>query len=101
MKTATFSHIPAFTTEQIEEQIGYFLDHDCVIGVEYTTQPNPSLTFWNWWKPPLYTLPTVNEVMTEIEACKAKNPEGCIRLTIYDKAHQTQVMNFVVHRPES
>jgi len=100
MKTETFSYLPTFTMEQIEKQIQYFLDNDWVVGIEYTSQPDPALAFWDWWKLPLFNTRSVDEIMSEIETCKSKNPESYVRLTSYDNIRQTQVMSFVVHRPE-
>jgi len=100
MKTETFSYLPTFTMEQIEKQIQYFLDNDWVVGIEYTSQPDPALAFWDWWKLPLFNMRSVDEIMSEIETCKSKNPESYVRLTSYDNIRQTQVMSFVVHRPE-
>jgi len=99
MKTETFSYLPTFTREQVEKQIQYFLKMNWVVGIEYTSQPDPKLAFWDWWKLPLFNVRTVGEIMSEIEACKAAN-DGCyIRITSYDNARQTQVMGFVVHKP--
>jgi ribulose-bisphosphate carboxylase small chain len=99
MKTETFSYLPTFTREQIEKQIQYFLKNNWVVGIEYTSQPNPSLAFWDWWKLPLFSMKSVGEIMTEIEACKTNHTDCFIRITSYDNASQTQVMSFVVHRP--
>lgn len=100
MKTETFSYLPALTTEEIEKQIQCFLDNGWVVGIEYSSQPGPTLTFWDWWKLPLFNLRSVSEIMAEIEGCRSKNLESYVRLTSYDNARQTQVMSFVVHRPE-
>jgi len=100
MKTETFSYLPALTIEMIEKQIQYFLDNDWIVGIEYTSQPDPALAFWNWWRLPLFNIRSADEIMSEIETCKSKNPESYIRLTSYDNTRQTQVTSFVVHRPE-
>lgn len=100
MKTETFSYLPALTREQIEKQIAYFLNKGCVIGIEYSSRPEPRLAFWDWWKLPLFSFRTVGEIMSEIEACKASHPQSYIRITSYDASRQAQVMSFVVHRPE-
>lgn len=99
MKTETFSYLPAFSREQIEKQIQYFLKMNWVVGIEYTSQPNPTLAFWDWWKLPLFNIRTVDEIMAEIKACKTANPDCYIRITSYDNVRQTQVMSFVVHKP--
>ncbi len=99
MKTETFSYLPAFTGKQMENQIRYFLDKGWVIGIEYSSQPGPALAFWDWWKLPLFTIHSVDEITAEIEACKAKHAQSYIRVTGYDNARQAQVMSFVVHHP--
>lgn len=98
MKTETFSYLPAFTGEQVEKQIAHFLNSGCVIGIEYSSQPGPALAFWDWWKLPLFKMRAVDEIMAEIEACKAAHPQSYVRVTSYDNVRQAQVMSFVVHR---
>ena len=99
MKTETFSYLPAFTGEQVEKQVQYFLNNGCVIGIEYSSLPGPALAFWDWWKLPLFNMRSVDEIMSEIEFCKANHPDSYIRITSYDNTRQTQVMSFVVHHP--
>ena len=99
MKTETFSYLPTFTHEQIEKQIQYFLNNGWVIGIEYSSHLDPALVFWDWWKLPLFNMRSVDEIVAEIEACKANHANSYIRITSYDNTRQTQVMSFVVHRP--
>ena len=99
MKTETFSYLSALTSEQVEKQIQYFLNNGWVVGIEYSSQPSPALAFWDWWKLPLFNMRSVDEIMTEIEACKANHSDSYIRITSYDNARQTQVMSFVIYRP--
>src|SRR5574342_1138905 len=100
MKTETFSYLPALTKEQIEKQIQYFLDNSWVVGIEYSSQPDPALAFWDWWKLPLFNIRMVGETRAEIEACRAEHANSFIRITSYDNTRQAQVMSFVVHHPE-
>lgn len=99
MKTETFSYLPAFTGEQIEKQIQHFLNNGCVVGIEFSSQPSPTLGFWDWWKLPLFNMRSVSEIMAEIEACKEHHRDSYIRITSYDNARQSQAISFVVHRP--
>jgi ribulose-bisphosphate carboxylase small chain len=99
MKTETFSYLPALTSEQVEKQIQHFLNNSWVIGIEYSSQPGPALAFWDWWKLPLFNMRSVDEIMAEVEFCKANHPDSYIRITSYDNTRQTQVMSFVVHHP--
>ena len=100
MKTETFSYLPILTREQIEKQIQYFLNNGWIIGIEYSSHPGPALAFWDWWKLPLFNMRSANEIMIEIESCKANHSKSFIRITSYDNARQSQAMSFVVHRPE-
>ncbi|MEW5938163.1 MAG: ribulose bisphosphate carboxylase small subunit [Chloroflexota bacterium] len=100
MKTETFSYLPALSREQVEKQIQYFLKNGWVVGIEYSSQPGPSLVFWNWWRLPLFNVRTVEGIMAEMKACQAEHPEGYIRVTSYDNARQCQAMSFVAHRPK-
>jgi len=99
MKTETFSYLPALSDKQVTKQIQYFLKNDWVVGIEYCIQPYPELAFWNWWKLPLFTASTAEEITVEINACKAAHPDSYIRLTSYDNLQQKQVMSFVVRNP--
>lgn len=99
MKTETFSYLPALSEEQVTKQIQYFLKKGWTVGIEYCTQPYPELMFWNWWKLPLFTARTAEEILAEVNACKLAHSDSYIRLTSYDNIQQKQVMSFVVHRP--
>lgn len=99
MKTETFSYLPALSPAEVATQIQYFLKNKWIVGLEYCAQPNPALTFWDWWKLPFFNASTADEISAEIEACKAAHPDSYIRVTGYDNKHQKQSMSFVVHRP--
>ena len=99
MKTETFSYLPALSEEQVTKQIQYFLKNGWTVGIEYCAQPSPELAFWNWWKLPLFTARTMEEISAEVNACKLAHPDSYIRLTSYDNIQQRQVISFVVHKP--
>ncbi len=99
MKTETFSYLPDLTDEQIAKQVQYFLDQNCVPGIEYCEDPNPALAYWSWWKLPLFEVTTPAEVQAELDACKKAHPNAYIKVTAYDNMKQRMVMAFVVSKP--
>ncbi len=101
MKTETFSYLPPLSEEEIRAQIAYFLNQRCVIGVEYSPASQSKRSFWDWWKLPLFTLNTVDEVLAEVQACQAAHPDCYIRLTAYDQRQQREVMEFMAYIPGS
>jgi ribulose-bisphosphate carboxylase small chain len=100
MKTETFSYLPDLTDEQVAKQVQYFLDKNCVPGIEYCENPNPALAYWNWWKLPLFEATSPDEVQAELEACKKAHPNAYIKVTAYDNIKQRMVMAFVVSKPQ-
>jgi len=99
MKTETFSYLPPLTREQIVKQVQYILKNRYIPGVEYTDSPGPANHYWSMWKLPLFAAGSVEEVLTELEACRAANPGCYVKLNGYDPIKQGQIVSFVVHRP--
>ncbi len=100
MKTETFSYLPPLSVDQIRAQIAFFLSNGHVIGVEYSHPSQARRSFWNWWKLPLFTLRTVDEVLAEVHACREAHPDCYIRVTAYDRLQQREVMEFVAYSPD-
>jgi ribulose-bisphosphate carboxylase small chain len=99
MKTETFSYLPPLTPEQARRQIAYGLNNGWIVGVEFTSQPGPTNTYWSWWKLPFFNARTPEEVWNEVEACAEAHPDCFVRITAYDNREQRQMMSFVVHHP--
>jgi ribulose-bisphosphate carboxylase small chain len=99
MKTETFSYIPALTNDEVASQVQYFLKNGWVPGIEYSSSPTPALAYWSWWKLPIFSASSPQDLLTELAACKAANPTAYVRITAYDNIRQCQVMSFVVHSP--
>lgn len=99
MKTETFSYLPPLTREQVVKQIQYILKNRYIPGVEYTDSPGPANPYWSMWKLPLFAAKSVEDVLTELEACRAANPGCYVKLNGYDPIKQGQIVSFVVHRP--
>ena len=78
MKTETFSYLPDLTDEQIAKQVQYFLDQNCVPGIEYCEDPNPALAYWSWWKLPLFEVTTP----AEVQAAKKRTPTPISKLPL-------------------
>jgi ribulose-bisphosphate carboxylase small chain len=101
MKTETFSYLPPMTAAEVRRQIHYVLRNGWIPGVEYTAAPGPAATYWSMWKLPLFLARTPEDVLSEIEACRAAHPGCYVKLAGYDRARQGQVLSFVVYRGDS
>ena len=75
------------------------LQRGLVPAIEYVDRPTASDHYWTMWKLPLFDARAAEDVLAEIEACKAANPHHFIKLLGYDRRRQTQAMSFVVGRP--
>ena len=101
MKLETFSYLTPMTQEQVAKQIQYILDNGFVPSIEHTDRLVIDNDYWSMWKLPLFDAKTVEEVLAEIEACKAANPGCYVKLNGYDPIKlQGQRLSFVVYRPE-
>jgi ribulose-bisphosphate carboxylase small chain len=99
MKLETFSYLPALTTQQIIRQVHYLLRQGWVPAIEYADKPTAQDHYWTMWKLPLFEAQAAEDVLAEIESCKAAHPRSYIKLIGYDRRRQTQAISFVVHRP--
>lgn len=84
---------------QLAKQIQYLLDEGLVPAIEYVHQPDPRDHYWGMWKLPLFQARAVEDVLTEIQACKAVHPDCFIKVIGYDRRRQTQSVSLVVHQP--
>lgn len=100
MKLETFSYLPPMTREQVLKQIQDMLGRGLIPAIEYTDKPGPDQVYWTLWKLPLFGAKGAEEVLAEIEACKAANPGCYVKLNGYDSNRQGQVVSFVVYRPD-
>jgi ribulose-bisphosphate carboxylase small chain len=99
----TFSFLPDFTDEEIEEQIKYALRHNWAINIEYTDDPHPRNPYWEMWSVPMFDLEEdeVDVPMNELRECREKFPNHYIKVIAYDPRHfrQTTGLAFIVNRP--
>jgi ribulose-bisphosphate carboxylase small chain len=100
MKLETFSYLPPMTQEQVLKQIQYILDNGLIPSLEYTAKPDINSDYWAMWKLPLFDAKSPDDVLAEIEACKAANPGCYIKLNGYDNLKQQMRLSFVVYRPD-
>jgi len=96
MKLETFSYLPPLSMQQVVRQLHYLLQQGLVPAVEYVEKPAPRDHYWTMWKLPLFEARAAEDVLAEIEACKAANPRCYIKLIGYDRRRQTQAISFVV-----
>jgi ribulose-bisphosphate carboxylase small chain len=99
MKLETFSYVPALSTQQVVRQLHYLLQQGLVPMIEYVENPAVRDHYWTMWKLPLFEARAAEDVLAEIEACKAANPGCYIKLIGYERRRQTQAISFVVQRP--
>jgi ribulose-bisphosphate carboxylase small chain len=99
MKLETFSYLPALTTQQVLRQVHYLLQQGLVPAIEYVDKPTAHDHYWTMWKLPRFDARAAEDVVAEVEACKAANPHSFIKLIGYDRRRQTQAVSFVLHRP--
>lgn len=95
----TLSYLPPLTDTQINKQLQYIMDQGYIAGVEFSESPAPEAHYWTLWKLPLFHARTIQEVMTEINACRSEFPNCYIRVMGFDNVKQCQVLSFIVHKP--
>jgi len=100
MKLETFSYLPELTAEQLERQIAAIVDRNLVVGIEYSTAPDPRDHYWTMWKLPLFDHADTAAVLAELNACRRANPDAYIKVNGYDPVRQGQVVSFVAREPE-
>jgi len=99
MRLETFSYLPALSGEQLEMQVRAILDRGLVVGIEYTTAPDPRDHYWTMWKLPLFGPADPAAVLAELDACRKVNPCAFIKVNGYDRTRQGQVVSFVASCP--
>ncbi len=97
----TFSFLPDLSDAQIARQIGYCLDRQWALGIEYTDDPHPRNTFWEMFGAPMFDVRDPAGIMAELADCRATYPNHYIRVTAFDASAGTEsvVLAFIVNRP--
>ncbi|HYM50860.1 MAG TPA: ribulose bisphosphate carboxylase small subunit [Candidatus Limnocylindrales bacterium] len=99
MRLETFSYLPPMSTQQVAKQVQYLLTQGLVPAIEYVREPKPTDHYWSMWKLPLFDARAAEDVLAEIEACRAAHPDCYIKLIGYDRGRQSQAVSFVAHQP--
>lgn len=99
MKLETFSYLPPLSREQLQRQVHHILEGNLHPAIEYTDRPDAYNVYWRMWKLPLFGARSADEVLRELDACRAANPGCYIKLNGYDPRRQGQVVSFVAYRP--
>lgn len=99
MKLETFAYLPQFSAEQLAAQVSSILDRRLVVGIEFTTVPDPHDHYWTMWKLPLFGVDDPAVVLAELDACRTSNPAAYIKINGYDPVRQGQVVSFVACQP--
>jgi ribulose-bisphosphate carboxylase small chain len=100
MRLETFSYLPELSGEQLAQQVRSILSRHLVVGIEYTSAPDPYDHYWTMWKLPLFGTDDPAVVLAELEGCRQANPGAYIKVNGYDRVRQGQVVSFVAARPE-
>jgi len=100
MMLETFSYLPDLSEAQLADEVRSILDRQLVVGIEYTTAPDPYDHYWAMWKLPLFGTVSASAVLAEFDSCRQAHPEAYIKINGYDRARQGQVVSFVAARPE-
>lgn len=100
MKLETFSYLPELSAVEVEQQVRAALSRHLVVGIEFTTAPDPRDHYWTMWKLPLFSTDDTAAVLAELEACRQAHADAYIKINGYDAVRQGQVVSFVAIRPE-
>ena len=91
----TFSYLPDLTDDEIAAQVGYCLEHDWAMAVEFTDDPHPRNVYWEMWGLPQFDGDDPAAVVAEVKRCREAFPDQYVRLTAYDASLGRQT----THRP--
>ena len=95
----TLSYLPPLTDAQISKQIQYILEQGYIPAIEFNERSEPTDYFWTLWKLPLFDAKGVQEVLSEVRACRSEYPNQFIRVVGFDNIKQCQILSFIVHKP--
>jgi ribulose-bisphosphate carboxylase small chain len=100
MMLETFSYLPALSVQQLDKQIRSIIARRLVVGIEFTSSPDPYGHYWTMWKLPLFGIDDPAVVLNELDACRRANPAAYVKINGYDPVRQGQVVSFVVGQPK-
>lgn len=97
----TFGFLPKLTQEEVYSQINYLLAQGWTPAIEHESPANSTSSYWTMWKLPFFGQTDLNDVVTELEACRRAYPDHHVRLIGYDNYTQSQGLCFVVYEGRS
>lgn len=97
-RTETFAYLPQMTPEKVAKQVAYIIARGWNPAIEHTEPEKSFSNYWYLWKLPFFGTQSVEQVMSELEACHRANPGHHVRLIAYDNFAQSQGLAFVVYR---
>ncbi|AGY56913.1 ribulose bisphosphate carboxylase small subunit [Gloeobacter kilaueensis] len=95
----TLSYLPPLSDAQIGRQIQYMLDKGYIPAIEFNETSDPTEYYWTLWKLPLFGAQSVQDVLTEVRACRDSYPKNFIRVVGFDNVRQCQTVSFIVYKP--
>ena len=93
----TFGFLPKLTQEEIYEQISYLISQGWTPAIEHEHPSRATGHYWTMWKLPFFGEKSLENVVTELEACRRAYPDHHVRLLGYDNYTQSQGTAFVVY----
>ncbi len=99
MKMETFSYLPPMTDEQVAKQVRYIVEQGLIPAIEHSPGPDPYDSYWHLWSLPMTDVTDAGQVMAELQACRAANPDDYVKVVGYDNVKQCQVAAFVAYPP--
>lgn len=97
----TLSYLPPLSDAQIAKQVQYILDQGYIPAIEFNEVSEPTTFYWTLWKLPLFNARSVQEVLSEVQACRSDYSNCYVRVVGFDNIKQCQVLSFIVHKPNT
>jgi ribulose-bisphosphate carboxylase small chain len=102
MTQGAFSFLPGLSADEIQTQIGRAIRMGWTVSIEHTEQPAPGNHLWDMWGLPSFDEPDPNEIMAEIDRCRATFPGDFVKVDALDTAalgRPTIALSFIIQRP--
>jgi ribulose-bisphosphate carboxylase small chain len=77
-------------------EVEHALGHGWTCGVEHVDPTRATQAYWQMWRLPMFGATDAQEVLDQLDACRAQHPRDRIRLIGYDRRRQTQALRVVV-----
>jgi len=97
----TFGFLPKFTQDEINDMIAYIIANGWSPAIEHEHPSRAADHYWTMWKLPMFGETNLNNVLSELEACRRSYPDHHVRLIGYDSYTQGQGVSFVAYEGRS